>query len=71
MAEHPKKDDTSEYSSSKAPDTREHAEEQKTKRDDRLTPGGSLGTPDPTGMSALDRGEVPNEARPDEKKRSD
>ena len=67
MAEH-KKDDTSEYSSSKAPDTREHAEEKKSRPDDRLTPGGSLGTPGPTGMSALDRQEVPNEARPDEKK---
>ena len=57
--------------SSKAPETSEHAEERKTKVDERLNPGGPLGTPDPTGMSALDREQVPNRGLPDEKKRSD
>ena len=71
MADPKKKDDTSEYSSSKAPQTRDHAEEHKTKVDERLNPGGPLGTPDPTGMSALDREQVPNRALPDDKKRSD
>jgi len=71
MPDPKKKDDTSEYSSSKAPETSEHAEERKTKVDERLEPGGPLGTPDPTGMSALDRDQVPNGALPDPRKRSD
>jgi hypothetical protein len=71
MAEQKKKDDTSEYSSSKAPETREHAEERESKSDDRLIPGGGHGTAGPTGMSALDRDQVPGMARADEKKRSD
>jgi hypothetical protein len=71
MANSKKKDDTSEYSSSKAPETKEQAEERKPTPDDRLLPGGAMGTPEPTGMSALDRDQVPNEARADEKKRSD
>jgi hypothetical protein len=71
MPDPKKNDDTSEYSSSKAPETREHAEERKTKVDERLKPGGALGTPEPTGMSGLDREQVPNGALPDDKKRSD
>jgi hypothetical protein len=71
MADSTKKDDTSEYSSSKAPETKAHAEEREPRRDERLLPGGAMGTPEPTGMSALDRDQVPNEARADEKKRSD
>ena len=71
MADPHKKDDTSEYSASKAPETRQHAEERRTTPDDRLQPGGALGTPDPTGMSALDRDTVPSGAQADEKKRSD
>lgn len=66
-----KNDDTSEYSSSKAPETREHAEERTTVVDERLKPGGALGTPDATGMSGLDRDQVPNGARADDRKRSD
>jgi hypothetical protein len=66
-----KKDDTSEYSSSQAPETREHAEERVTAVDERLQPGGALGTPDPSGMSGLDREQVPNGARADDRKRSD
>ena len=38
MPDPKKKDDTSEYSSSKAPETSEHAEERKTKVDERLNP---------------------------------
>jgi hypothetical protein len=71
MPDTKKKDDTAEYSSSKAPDTQEHAEERTMDRDARLQPGGAHGTPDPTGMSALDRDQVPSAGRPDEKKRSD
>jgi hypothetical protein len=71
MADTNKKDDTSEYSASKAPETSEHREERKSQPDQRLIPGGPLGTPGPTGMEGLDREHLPNEARPDEKKRSD
>jgi hypothetical protein len=53
------KKDTSEYSASKAPDTREHGEETTSEPDTRLEPGGPLGTPEPTGMSALDPEDVP------------
>jgi hypothetical protein len=71
MDEPKKKDDTSEYSSSKAPDIRDQAEEQTSQPDSRLLPGGPHGTPGPTGMSALDREQVPSLGRPDDKKRSD
>lgn len=71
MADAKRKDDTSEYSSSKAPETREQADEKTSQPDDRLLPGGALGTPEATGMSGLDRAQVPNEARADDKKRSD
>jgi hypothetical protein len=56
-----KKDDTSEYSSSKAPETQVHAEEKASEPDERLLPGGPRGTPNPTGMSGLDHDMVPNE----------
>ena len=65
-----RKDDTSEYAPSKAPDTREHAEEAATERDNRLMPGGAHGTDADPGMSSLDRDEVPSGARADEKKQS-
>ena len=55
--------DTSEYSSSKAPDTREHAEEKKDNfQDMRLIPGGARGSDRPQGMDALDRATVPSGA---------
>ena len=54
--------DTAEYSSSKAPDTRKHAEERETVADSRLIPGGAHGTPSPQGMAALDR-DVPAETQ--------
>lgn len=49
------KKDTAEYSSSKAPETRKHAEEKETTRDWRLQPGGANGSPTQQGMAALDR----------------
>ena len=57
------KKDTSEYSSSKAPETRKEAEEKETVPDTRLKPGGALGSPTPIGMDALHRDDVPSEAR--------
>jgi hypothetical protein len=51
-----------EYSASKAPETRKHAEEKETEHDPRLQPGGEHGSPKPQGMSALDREEVPTGA---------
>jgi hypothetical protein len=57
------KTDTSEYSSSKAPETREHAEERQGNRvDARLMPGGAHGSSQPQGIDALDREAVPNGA---------
>jgi hypothetical protein len=55
--------DTSEYSSTKAPETRAEAEERETQPDSRLIPGGAepRATNDP-GMSSLDRGNLPNSA---------
>jgi hypothetical protein len=56
--------DSSEYSSSKAPETREFAEERDPAVDSRLIPGGAEPrTPTPQGMAGLDRETVPNEAR--------
>jgi hypothetical protein len=55
--------DTAEYSASKAPDTRKHAEEQETQVDWRLLPGGARGTTSPQGMAALEREAVPSEAK--------
>jgi hypothetical protein len=53
------KKDTSDYSASKAPETREHADETESQPDRRLEPGGPLGTPAPTGMSGMDPRDVP------------
>jgi hypothetical protein len=58
-----KKPDTSEYSSSKAPETREHAEERDAHVDTRLIPGGAEPrTHTDQGMAGLDRDAVPNRA---------
>ena len=63
MADKPKTD-TSEYSASKAPETRQHAEEREPREftDWRLIPGGKHGSPEPSGMNALHRRDVPSAA---------
>lgn len=56
-------DDTSEYASTKAPDTREAAEERDDFADMRLIPGGAEPrTHTQQGMAGLDRDTVPSEA---------
>jgi hypothetical protein len=47
--------DTTEYSGSKAPETRREAEEQHGPSDQRLKPGGARGSSADVGMSSLDR----------------
>jgi len=59
----PGTNDTSEYSSSKAPETRQEAEEKHPYSDMRLIPGGRLGTPIQIGISAMERSDVPSGAR--------
>ena len=56
------KTDTSEYSATKAPETRKKAEERETTTDMRLIPGGELGSPSAQGMAGLDRDDVPSGA---------
>ena len=46
--------DTTDYSASKAPDTRKHAEEKETVKDTRLQPGGATPSPTEQGMAGLD-----------------
>jgi hypothetical protein len=60
----PGTDDTTEYAPSKAPDTREHAEERSPDavRDERLIPGSRHGSNADVGMSSLKRESVPNRA---------
>jgi hypothetical protein len=55
--------DTTEYSASKAPETKSEAEEPNTYSDLRLIPGGRRGARAEVGMSAMDRSDVPSEAR--------
>jgi hypothetical protein len=66
MADEPRKgpgtDDTSEYSASKAPETKREAEERETTTDTRLLPGGARGAHADVGMSAMDHADVPSEA---------
>lgn len=53
--------DATDYSSSKAPETREEAEERHPHPSDpRLKPGGAHGAPVDPGMSSLDRDETPS-----------
>ncbi|MEP6917695.1 MAG: hypothetical protein ABJC89_18740 [Acidobacteriota bacterium] len=59
MSHNTDKQDTSEYSASKAPETVEQTEEKKPPTDDRLQPGGAHGAAVPTGMSAMDPEDVP------------
>jgi hypothetical protein len=63
------KTDTGEYAPTKAPETREHAEEKATQPDSRLKPGGAHGSPVTIGMDALDRDQVPNNATKSEQLR--
>ena len=49
------KNDTGAYAPTKAPETKEHAEEKQSQRDMRLIPGGAHGSPKPTGMEGLER----------------
>jgi hypothetical protein len=60
----PGTNDTAEYSASKAPETRQHAEERAPDdvTDPRLIPGGAHGARADTGMHTLDRDKVPNAA---------
>ena len=53
MAEPKNKKDTAEYSSSKAPETRVHAEEKDEAKDSRLIPGGATGSPTAQGIAGL------------------
>ena len=57
-----RKDDTSEYSASKAPETRREAERSSSRGDSRLIPGGRRGADAEIGMSAMDRSDVPSGA---------
>ena len=65
MADTPKPD-TSEYSASKAPETARYAENREPREftDWRLIPGGKHGSPEPSGMNALHRSDVPSRADP-------
>lgn len=64
----PRKDDTAEYSASKAPETRQHAEERDAHVDPRLIPGGAHGSHADVGMSGMDRETVPSRAlKPEER----
>lgn len=53
----PKKD-TSEYSSTKSPETRPAAEENDAPSADTLIPGGATGSPTAQGMAGLERDDV-------------
>ncbi len=61
------RNDTAAHAPTKAPETKDHAEEEKSQPDPRLHPGGAHGSPMPTGMEGLDRADVPSEAlRPEQ-----
>jgi hypothetical protein len=60
--------DTSEYSSTKSPDTRKHAEERDEHHDARLIPGGPDGAEGDPGMSGVDPDAMPSEGKRDAQK---
>ena len=63
--------DTSEYSSTKAPETREPAEERDPVVDSRLIPGGAEPRSDTQqGMAGLDRDDLPSGATTGEQPRA-
>lgn len=55
-------DKTTDYSASKAPETKAEAEEKVSTPDMRLIPGGSHGADADIGISAMERHEVPSGA---------
>ncbi len=64
--------ETSDYSASKAPETRREAEERESTPDARLIPGGANAAPSDVGMSGMDREDVPSgAAKPDQLKAGD
>ena len=54
------KHDTTDYSASKAPETRPAVESRVPAGDSRLLPGGAHGSPADVGMSAVDRADLPS-----------
>ena len=64
------KKDTSEYSSTKSPETRPAAEERDNRRDSTLIPGGALGSPTAQGMAGLERDDQVQAAQQDPKQTS-
>jgi hypothetical protein len=66
------KGDTTDYSASKAPETRREAEERESTPDARLIPGGAHASPSDVGMSGMDREDVPSRAaKPEQLKAGD
>jgi hypothetical protein len=64
--------DTTDYSASKAPETRESAIDGQSPSDTRLVPGGVQGSPADVGMSGIDEEQVPSHGRkPDQLDMSD
>jgi hypothetical protein len=55
--------DPADYSSTKAPETRQEAEERQSQDDTRLHPGGAHPSPHDPGMSSLDRDVTPSGGR--------
>jgi hypothetical protein len=59
-----KQKNTTDYSASKAPETRQAADEKETIRDFRLIPGGRRASHEAIiGMAALDRDDVPSQGK--------
>jgi hypothetical protein len=54
------RNDTADYSATKAPENREHVESTAPVQDFRQKPGGAHGTPAEVGMSGLHRRDVPS-----------
>jgi hypothetical protein len=67
MSDHPQgnpdggKHDTTDYSASKAPETRGAVESKEGSGDPRTVPGGALGASADVGMSGMDRADTPSQ----------
>jgi hypothetical protein len=67
MSDHPQdnpdggKHDTTDYSASKAPETRPAVESKRGSGDSRTRPGGPMGASADVGMSGMDRADTPSE----------